>query len=219
MVKIIIPKKNKLGNANLDKISMNDMYKDSEEAYETYRLLLVRLSRIYFARYFYVFDEVTVQIIDAAAEIPGGVDRISDGFQLAYKRFYKFKTMYALLGSNQSLVDLRACMVDKTINSLYDNVFTWAMFGTAENMLSRTEYLRRLRSIGSQKQVDSIKKETLILLPERPVAKIRKASKKNCGEIRKRDFGLHLTIDCTAELYEYHIAYAYYQMPMDVLAL
>lgn len=98
----------------------------------------------------------------------------------AYAKFFSFETMYTVLGQVQCIVDLRACMLVTELNWFYESLFSWSLtyahmtrFGTGTALLSRTEYLRRLRLIGHQKQFDCIADDAIIFLPEKPVPKLR----------------------------------------------
>lgn len=104
---------------------------------------------------------------------------------LKYAGFYTYETMYSILGPSQCLIDLRACMAKPNLNVFYESLFSWALtfahqckFNTGANAITRHEYLRKLRIIASQVAFRDIKIEDLMYLPDRPVAKLRKPSKK-----------------------------------------
>ncbi|RPB18285.1 hypothetical protein L211DRAFT_854262 [Terfezia boudieri ATCC MYA-4762] len=67
---------------------------------------------------------------------------------LVYTQYYKYETMYAMLGQVQCIIDLRACMGIENINWFYKTLFSWSLtyahmsrFLAEEEAIPRTEYL------------------------------------------------------------------------------
>lgn len=93
--------------------------------------------------------------------------------------------MYSILGASQCIIDLRACMAIEKLNLFYETVFSWALtyahkakFSTGDEAIPRAEFLRRLRLISCQPVFKEIKIDDLLLLPDKPVAKLRKPPRK-----------------------------------------
>lgn len=104
---------------------------------------------------------------------------------VTYAKYYKYETMYSMLGQVQCIVDLRACMGIKNVNWFYETLFSWSLtyahmsrFTTGEEAISRGEYLRRIRLIGHQKHFEHITLSEIVFLPDKPVSKLRNAPKK-----------------------------------------
>lgn len=121
---------------------------------------------------------------------------------IAYMKHYKYEYLWTLLGSNQSLIDLRATMATPRGNTFYKTIFVWSLtychqhkYSTGDDSLPRLEYLRKVRLIGSQAHLSPVKMEDLILLPEKPVAKIRRIGKKKLSAEEKLDDGFKVFFD------------------------
>ncbi|RPB18062.1 hypothetical protein L211DRAFT_854517 [Terfezia boudieri ATCC MYA-4762] len=104
---------------------------------------------------------------------------------LVYAQYYKYETMYTMLGQVQYIVDLRACIGIENINWFYETLFSWSLtyahisrFLAEEQAIPRTEYLRCIRLIGHQKHFEYIRLADIIFLPDKPVSKLRNSPKK-----------------------------------------
>lgn len=70
-----------------DTNKLSDVFQNGSKVWDA----LHRSARKHFARFFYIFDEDVVRLIDEAACYPGGVDRNSDGFRSAYDRVLEWR--------------------------------------------------------------------------------------------------------------------------------
>lgn len=138
----------------------------------------------------------------------------ADRLAAAYIRHYKYKHLWGLLGTNQSLIDVRATILTPKGNTFYQTVFTWclvyahrAKYSKGDDALTRAEYLKRVRVIGAQKSLQPILMEDLMLLPEKPVSKIRKVNKKKVTpeDTLGEDFEVFLDPILEAELREWEL--------------
>ncbi|KAF8424985.1 hypothetical protein BGX38DRAFT_1279318 [Terfezia claveryi] len=116
------------------------------------------------AKFVKVVDECLLVLVEKHPKLK---DVPKPDLPLAYARFYKYETMYAILEQVQCIVDLRACMGIENIKFL-----------AGEEGISRGEYLRRIRLIGHQKEFEHIRLTDIVFLPDKPVSKLRNAPKK-----------------------------------------
>lgn len=70
-----------------DTNKLSDVFENGSQVWDA----LNRAARKHFARFFYIFDEDVVTLIDQAANFRGGVDRNSDGFKVAYERVLEWR--------------------------------------------------------------------------------------------------------------------------------
>ncbi|KAF8432283.1 hypothetical protein BGX38DRAFT_1292252 [Terfezia claveryi] len=134
------------------------------------------------AKFAKVVDECLLALVEKHPELK---DVPKPDLPLAYARFYKYETMYAMLGQVQCIVDLRACMGIENIKWFYETLFSWSLtyahmsrFLAGEEGISRGEYLRRIRLIGHQKEFEHIRLTDIVFLPDKPVSKLRNTPKK-----------------------------------------
>lgn len=118
------------------------------------------------------------------ATTPGLLHTPTKDLHIEYAKYFSYETMWSLLGTFREILDLRACLADDRISPLYETVFAWGLtfnhmwkHGVGSDGIERTVFIRNTRLIAYQKSFANIKKGDLYLHPEKPVAKVRKATK------------------------------------------